>query len=232
MSRPQMLFAGGVILLGLIVWFQAHSLNQKPAQSAAAKAAAAERAALQQTTAHPMNTIVVRASFNDNDDVHPVSAQVWVDGKQRADAPLVMELDPGPHTVRVNNHGQDSPVRVVTIPGADRQVLDFQFKKNDDSRSFVVLRSEAPSLLDRVVAINAYLEGLSDDDIKEMHVNLRDGVAWREFPMTVYRAPGGVAGSVVIPAQLLAGGHPDLYYVTATHTMTNVQYFTEMQNAP
>jgi hypothetical protein len=62
-----------------------------------------------------------------------------------------------------------------------------------------------------------------------LHVRPPDG-PWRRYPMTVRPEPGGVTGSLTLPANLLDPQGNAPYYVSALAT-TGEEYFSEIRNA-
>ena len=156
-------------------------------------------------------------------------AQVWIDGHLRGAAPLNVQLTAGPHTVRVSRKGEDSPVRLVSIPGDQMQTMTFQLGGPDDLPHLALLNHEPPAMLDRVSAIVAYVDRVSDDDV-EMWLNLRENGEWHNFPMALQPAPGGTVGVAVIPADRLKAPKASPFYVSAKRKGTGDQLYSEMQN--
>src|SRR5207247_10381284 len=52
---------------------------------------------------------------------------VWVDGVRRGVTPVTLELPSGPHSVRVEHHGEVPPVQVIDLPGGNQRFATFQF---------------------------------------------------------------------------------------------------------
>jgi hypothetical protein len=130
----------------------------------------------------------------------------------------------------VSHKGEDSPVRLVTIPGDQMQTLAFQFGTTTDLPHLSLLNHEPPAMLDRVAVITAYMDRISDDDL-EMWLNLRENGEWHNFPMSLQPAPGGTVGVAVVPADRLKAPKAAPYYVSAKRKATGEQYVTEMQNS-
>jgi len=156
-------------------------------------------------------------------------AQVWIDGHLRGSAPLNVQLTAGPHTVRVSQRGEDSPVRLVSIPGVQMQTMTFQLGGVNDVPRLALLNHEPPAMLDRVAAVVVYLDRVSNDDV-EMWLNLRENGEWHNFPMALQPAPGGTAGVAVIPADRLRAPKAAPFYVSAKRKGTGDEFYSEMQN--
>jgi len=161
--------------------------------------------------------------------VEAKGAQVWIDGHLRGSAPLNVQLNAGPHTIRVSRHGEDSPVKLVSMPGDQMQTLTFQLGAANDVPRLSLLNHEPPAMLDRVAAVVVYVDRVSDDDV-EMWLNLRENGEWHNFPMALQAAPGGTVGVAVIPADRLRPPKAAPFYVSAKRKATGEEYYSEMQN--
>jgi len=150
-------------------------------------------------------------------------------GHLRGSAPLNVQLNAGPHTIRVSRHGEDSPVKLVSMPGDQMQTLTFQLGAANDVPRLSLLNHEPPAMLDRVAAVVVYVDRVSDDDV-EMWLNLRENGEWHNFPMALQAAPGGTVGVAVIPADRLRPPKAAPFYVSAKRKATGEEYYSEMQN--
>jgi hypothetical protein len=176
--------------------------------------------------------VTVAATFTNGDVVAPVKgAQVWVDGEMRATVPVALELPRGPHTIRVNRGGTDSPVKMLLVTGGDQQALNLEFGVGEDPSKLVVLNHSAPAMLDRVATLTAYLDRVSDADLQDMWLSVEENGEWRRIPMTLMPAPGGAVGVAVLPADKLRAPNSLRYYVIATLKSTGEHFYTDIQSS-
>jgi len=173
----------------------------------------------------------VRATLADEAASEPLSgAQVWIDGQPRGVTPLKLELPRGPHSIRARYRSEDGPVQVIELPGGNARYATIELGLAPDApRLAASLPRSIP--LGRPTVLSASLDRAREGDVREMwlHVRTPEG-AWRRYPMTVMKAPGGVVGVVVFPTALFDARGRAAWYVSALTPMGD-EYFTEMQPA-
>jgi hypothetical protein len=173
----------------------------------------------------------VRATLADEAGSEPLSgAQVWIDGQPRGVTPLKLELPRGPHSIRVHYRDEDGPVQVIELPGGNARYATIELGLDPDAPQ---LTASLPGYipLGRPTVLSAALDRTREGDLREMwlHVRTPEG-AWRRYPMTVMKAPGGLVGVVVFPTVLFDARGRAAWYVSAVTPMGD-EYFTEMQPA-
>ena len=173
----------------------------------------------------------VRATLADEAGSQPLSgAQVWIDGQPRGATPLKLELPRGPHSVRVRYRSEDGAVQVIDLPGGNVRYATIELGLDQDApRLAASLPGAIP--VGRPTVLSASLERAREGDVREMwlHVRTPEG-AWRRYPMTVMKAPGGLVGVALFPTVLFDGRGRTAWYVSALTPMGD-EYFTEMQPA-
>ena len=156
---------------------------------------------------------------------------VWVDGVRRGVTPVTLELPSGPHSVRVEHHGEVPPVQVIDLPGGNQRFATFQFGTGIDYPRLHLLTTPDPTGGDQASVVTAALEGVAASQVREMwlHARTPQGV-WRRYPMTMLGSPSGAVGTVVFPGALLDGTGRAPYYTSAM-VASGDEYFTELANA-
>jgi hypothetical protein len=149
---------------------------------------------------------------------------VFVDGERRGTTPLSLELPRGPHSVRVEHAGEDSPVQVIDLPGGNLRYANFTLG-GALGPARIHLRVPPGSTPAIVVAA---IPALSRRDLREMwlHVRSPEGT-WQRHAITLRDGPSGLEGVIPFP-------HPGRslpWYVSALGP-TGEEYFTEMQGRP
>jgi hypothetical protein len=179
----------------------------------------------------PTGVLEVRARLSDETGSEPLAgAAVRVDGQARGVTPLRLELPRGPHSVRVSYRGEDSPVQVIELPGGNQRYATLDIGLSlDQPRLAAALPGRVT--LGSPTVLSATLERAREGDVREMwlHVRTPEG-AWRRYPMSVMKAPGGLAGAVPFPTDLFDRGGRTAWYVSAL-APTGDEYFTEIQSA-
>lgn len=174
----------------------------------------------------------VRATVSDEVSTQPLSgAAVWVDGEPRGVTPLRLDLPRGPHSIRVSWRGEEAPVQVIDLPGGNQRFASFGFGLAVPQPRLAALLPTPRVPLDRPTLLSAPLDGVRESDLSEMwlHVRTPEG-AWRRYPMTAMKAPGGVVGAALFPTTLFDAKGRAAFYVSAS-TRTGEEYFTELQTA-
>ncbi len=174
----------------------------------------------------------VRATVSDEVSTQPLTgAAVWVDGEPRGVTPLRLDLPRGPHSIRVSWRGEEAPVQVIDLPGGNQRFATFGFGLAVPQPRLAALLPTPRVPLDRPTLLSAPLDGVRESELSEMwlHVRTPEG-AWRRYPMTAMRAPGGVVGAALFPTTLFDAKGRTAYYVSAS-TRTGEEYFTELQTA-
>jgi hypothetical protein len=173
----------------------------------------------------------VRATLADEAGSEPLTgAQVWIDGQPRGATPLKLELPRGPHSIRVRFRNEDGPVQVIDLPGGNLRYATIELGLNLDApRLVAALPEHIP--MGRPTVLSASLDGAKMGDVREMWLHLRtpEG-AWRRYPMSVMKAPGGLVGVAVFPTVLFDARGRTAWYVSALTPMGD-EYFTEIQPA-
>ncbi len=173
----------------------------------------------------------VRATLADETGSEPLTgAQVWIDGQLFGVTPLKLELPRGPHSIRVRYREEEGPVQVIDLPGGNLRYATIQLGMNLDAPQLVAALPERIPV-DRPTVLSASLAGAREGDVREMwlHVRTPEG-AWRRYPMTMMKAPGGLVGVVVFPTVLFDARGRAAWYVSASTPMGD-EYFTEMRPA-
>jgi hypothetical protein len=174
----------------------------------------------------------VTATMIDDDGNHDLrGAAVIVDGVRRGATPLELELARGPHSVRVEYHGETAGVQVIDLPGGNERYAGFTFGAGGPPGA-LVLRSPLGTIArDAATPVTVALPGLMPREMREvwLHVRTPDG-AWRRYPMTLHDGDGGLTASTVFPAASLDARGDAPFYVSALVT-SGVEYFTDIRNA-
>jgi len=191
----------------------------------------------QQLVARPFDSpqtglIEVRGTVSGDQGTEELKGDpIWVDGVRRGITPLTLELPSGPHSVRVEHHGEASPVQVIDLPGGNQRYATFQFGTGIDYPRLHLLSAPDPTRGDQASVVTAALEGVAASQVREMwlHVRTPQGV-WRRYPMTMLGSPSGAVGTAVFPGTLLdaAGRVP---YYTSAMMASGDEYFTELASA-
>jgi PEGA domain-containing protein len=174
----------------------------------------------------------IRATVSGDGGDQPLSgANVWVDGQPRGVTPLHLTLSRGPHSVRVNWHGEQPPVQVIDLPGGNQRYATFELGAGTLPPRFVRGGNVDRMPLDRATVISGTIEGVRPADLREMwlHVRTPDG-GWRRYPMSTLPAPGGVVGVSVFPVALFDPQGRAAFYLSAS-TASGDEYFTEIETA-
>jgi hypothetical protein len=174
----------------------------------------------------------VRAMWSDAEGSEPLDgATVYIDGERRGVTPLSLELPRGPHSVRVESRGEESPVQVIELPGGNQRFANFELGLGIERPKIEVLGVPVRLSRDQPGVISAALQGVREGDAREMwlHVRPPDG-DWRRLPMMMMKAPGGLVGSAVIPMTFLDAQGRVPFYVSAL-SVSGDDYFSEMQTA-
>jgi hypothetical protein len=171
----------------------------------------------------------VRATLTQAGETQTIDgATVWLDGRMRGTTPLRLELPRGPHSVRVNYQGQDSPVQVVDLPGGNERFATFDLGFEPDRPR---LSATAPGPVDahHPGEVTALAERMRASEVKEMwlHVSGPEGT-WRRFPMTVTASPDGAAGQVDFPLDQLDAKGRARFYVSVM-SRSGDEYFSEIE---
>jgi PEGA domain len=190
-----------------------------------------------QVLARPMTSpatgvIVVQGQFVDENGSSPLSgADVYVDGELRGRTPLTLELPRGPHSVRVNKAGENSPVQVIDLPGGNQRFANFELGLGIDAPqlSSIGVSDRVPP--DRPSIAAASLDGVGVGEVREMwlHVRGADG-PWRRYPMEMLKSSTGIVGVSVFPIGVFDSAGKTRYYMSAL-TGTGDEYFTEIEVA-
>jgi hypothetical protein len=171
----------------------------------------------------------VRATLADENGAEPLTgAQVWIDSRLSGVTPLRLELPRGPHSIRVRYRNEEAPVEVIDLPGGNLRYATLQLGLAVEApRLLAALPDRIP--LDRPTVLSASLDGAREGDVREMwlHVRTPDG-AWRRYPMTLMKAPGGLVGVAVFPTVLFDSRGRGVWYVSASTPMGD-EYFTELR---
>jgi hypothetical protein len=173
----------------------------------------------------------VRATLADETGSEPLTgAQVWIDGQLFGVTPLKLELPRGPHSIRVRYRDEEGPVQVIELPGGNLRYATIQLGMNLDAPRLVAALPERIPV-ERPTVLSASLDGAREGDVREMwlHVRTPEG-AWRRYPMTMMKAPGGLVGVAVFPTVLFDARGRAAWYVSASTPMGD-EYFTEMRPA-
>jgi hypothetical protein len=173
----------------------------------------------------------VRATLADETGSEPLTgAQVWIDGQLLGVTPLKLELRRGPHSIRVRYRDEEGPVQVIELPGGNLRYATIQLGMNLDAPRLVATLPERIPF-ERPTVLSASLDGAREGDVREMwlHVRTPEG-AWRRYPMTMMKAPGGLVGVAVFPAVLFDERGRAVWYVSASTPMGD-DYFTEIRPA-
>ncbi|HEY6100266.1 MAG TPA: PEGA domain-containing protein [Anaeromyxobacter sp.] len=181
----------------------------------------------------PLNGVIeVRAAAAGTNGQEELSgATVWVDGERKGVAPLTIELPRGPHSVRVEQNGEQAPVQVIELPGGNQRFATFEFGADVEHPVMVAIAPPATIPIDRPTVISAALQGVATGDVREMwlHVRTPDGT-WRRYQMAMMKASGGVVGVAVFPPTMFDEQGHALWYVSAG-VQTGDEYFTELQRS-
>jgi hypothetical protein len=173
----------------------------------------------------------VRATLADETGTEPLTgAQVWIDGQLFGVTPLKLELPRGPHSIRVRYREEEGPVQVIELPGGNLRYATVQLGMNLDAPRLVAALPERIPV-ERPTVLSASLDGAREGDVSEMwlHVRTPEG-AWRRYPMTMMKAPGGLVGVAVFPTVQFDARGRAAWYVSASTPMGD-EYFTEMRPA-
>ena len=156
-------------------------------------------------------------------------ARVSIDGKPRGVTPLTLELQRGPHSVRVTNGKDEAPIQVIDLPGGNQRFATFELGLPTDFPR-IELRVPPQFSLEDPVLVSATVRNVAAKELREMwlHVRSTDG-SWRRYEMTMLEAQTGAVGAAPFPAAALSSG-PAPYYVSAL-TAQGDEVFTEMQSA-
>ncbi len=187
--------------------------------------------------ARPMSSpatglIEVRASFTDEGGTETLNgAEVWVDGQRRGATPLTLELDRGPHSVRVQYQGETAPVQVIDLPGGNQRFANFEFGLGADRPTLNVVGDVSRISIEKPAVISASLSSFNPADVREMwlHVKTADG-GWRRYEMSVMKATGATVGVAVYPPAVVDGSGRARWYVSAVAN-TGDEFFTEIQTS-
>ena len=173
----------------------------------------------------------VRATLADETGSEPLTgAQVWIDGQLLGVTPLKLELPRGPHSIRVRHRNEEGPVQVIELPGGNLRYATIELGLNLDAPQLVAALPERIPF-GRPTVLSASLNGAREGDVREMwlHVRTPEG-AWRRYPMSMMKAPGGLVGVAVFPTILFDAHGRAAWYVSASTPMGD-EYFTEMRPA-
>ena len=183
-------------------------------------------------TSPATGVLEIRALWTDAEGSEELSgATVYVDGVKRGVSPMTLELPRGPHSVRIESRGEQSPVQVIDLPGGNQRFANFELGLGIERPALQVLGAPIRVPLDQPSVISAALQGLHAGEAREMwlHVRQPDG-AWRRYPMVMMKAPGGIVGSTVFPNTLLDSQGRTPFYVSANN-QTGDDYFSEILTA-
>jgi len=187
---------------------------------------------LAQPVASPATGMLeVRATLADETGSEPLTgAQVWIDGQLLGVTPLKVELPRGPHSIRVRYRNEDGPVQVIELPGGNLRYANVQLGLSADAPRLVATLPDRVHF-DRPTVLSTSLDGVREGDVREMllHVRTPEG-AWRRYPMTLMKAPGGLVGVAVFPTVLFDARARAAWYVSASTPMGD-EYFTEIRAA-
>jgi hypothetical protein len=153
---------------------------------------------------------------------------VFVDGEPRGVTPLTIELPRGPHSLRVQWRGEDTPPQVIELPGGNRRFASFAFGL--DAAPELRLQAAMPVLVSgRVQTVSATIEDLVPSEVREawLHVRSGDGL-WRRVAMQVQPWPTGTVVSVAFPEAVFDDKGRTQWYLSVT-TPQGDEYVTEMQ---
>lgn len=188
-----------------------------------------------QVVAHPMTSpatgvLQIQATLDDEQGSSPLSgAQVYIDGELKGSTPLSVEVARGPHSIRVQWHGETAPVQVIDLPGGNQRFAMFAFGLEMDQP--ILKPMGAPRAIDarQPTMVSATLQGMSPSVIREawLHVRTSEGL-WRRSAMSAVRAPKGLVLTTVFPASALEGQSQTRWYMSAV-TLQGDEYFTDMQ---
>lgn len=188
-----------------------------------------------QVVAHPMTSpatgvLQIQATLDDEQGSSPLSgAQVYVDGELKGATPLSVEVPRGPHSIRVEWHGETAPVQVIDLPGGNQRFATFAFGLEMDQP--ILKPMGAPRSIDvrQPTMISASLPGMSPTLIREawLHVRTSEGL-WRRSAMSAVRAPKGLVLTTVFPTSALEGHSATRWYMSAI-TLQGDEYYTDMQ---
>lgn len=188
-----------------------------------------------QVIAQPMTSpatgvLRVQATLDDEQGSSPLSgAQVFIDGELKGTTPLQIELQRGPHSIRVQWRGETAPIQVIDLPGGNQRFSTFAFGL--DMEQPILRPVQPPRSIDarQPAVVSASLEGMSVNVVREawLHVRTSEGL-WRRSAMSVMRAPKGVVVSTVFPAHATEDQSAVRWYMSAV-TLQGDEYFTDMQ---
>lgn len=174
----------------------------------------------------------VQARMNDEEGQGELKgATVWVDGELQGSTPLTLELQRGPHSLRVQYHGELAPVQVIDLPGGNQRFATFDFGLGIDSPQLVPLSASRTYPSDRAGVVSAGVDGLAPGDLREawLHVRSAEGL-WRRYPMTVLKSPLGSVLVSVFPNGVFDSNGQTRYYMSGI-TRQGDEFFTEIQSA-
>lgn len=183
-------------------------------------------------TSPATGVLVARAQWTDTDGSEELKgATVWIDGEKRGVTPMSLELPRGPHSVRIESRGEESPVQVIDLPGGNQRFANFELGLGIEHPNVTVLGTPLHVRAEEPAVVSASLAGVHTSETREMWLNVRqpDGT-WRRTPMVMMNAAGGVVGTAVLPSSLLDAQGKTLFYVSASSNQGD-DYFSEILTA-
>ena len=183
-------------------------------------------------TSPATGVLVARAQWTDADGSEELKgATVWIDGEKRGVTPMSLELPRGPHSVRIESRGEESPVQVIDLPGGNQRFANFELGLGIEHPNVTVLGTPLRVRAEEPAVVSASLAGVHTSETREMWLNVRqpDGT-WRRTPMVMMNAAGGVVGTAVLPSSLLDAQGKTLFYVSASSNQGD-DYFSEILTA-
>lgn len=183
-------------------------------------------------TSPATGVLVARAQWTDSDGSEELKgATVWIDGEKRGVTPLSLELPRGPHSVRIESRGEESPVQVIDLPGGNQRFANFELGLGIEHPNVTVLGTPLRLRADEPSVVSASIAGVRTSETREMWLNVRqpDGT-WRRTPMTLMNSAGGVVGTALLASGQLDAQGRVLFYVSASSPQGD-DYFSEILSA-
>jgi len=183
-------------------------------------------------TSPATGVIEVRASLTGERGTESLGgAIVRVDGEKRGVTPLTLELPRGPHSIRVEYHGEEAPIQVIDLPGGNQRFASFELGVDLDHPMLRALAAPARMPVDQPSVISAGLEGVIASEVREMWLHTRSPEGqWRRYQMVMLKAPAGVVGVAIFPLAMFDEYGLTRYYLSAS-IQTGDEFFTEMLTA-
>jgi hypothetical protein len=160
-------------------------------------------------------------------------AKVFLDGRPHGVTPQSVELPRGPHSVRIEYHGESSAAQVIELPGGNQRYANFDLGTGVEPPKF---KLDAPARVPagEPVVVSATFDGLPSADVREMwlHVRGADG-AWERYAMSrldSHLSAAGAVGAVTFPTASFDAQGRTQWYVSITSAQGD-EFFTEITDA-